>query len=70
MSDEKNITLEEHFSNLEDIITRMENQETSLDDSFNLYKAGLQELKEANEMIDKVEKAMLVLSQDGGLEEF
>ena len=45
MSDEKNITLEEHFSNLEDIITRMENQETSLDDSFNLYKAGLQELR-------------------------
>ena len=70
MSDEKNITLEEHFSNLEDIITRMENQETSLDDSFNLYKSGLQELKEANEMIDKVEKAMLVLSQDGRLEEF
>ena len=63
-------TLEERFVNLEDIVAKMEDQNVSLDESFELYKKGLDEVKHANEMIQGMEKAMLVLNSDGQLEEF
>ncbi len=63
-------TLEERFANLEDIVAKMEDQNVSLDESFELYKKGLDEVKHANEMIQGMEKAMLVLNSDGQLEEF
>ncbi len=63
-------TLEERFANLEDIVAKMEDQNVSLDESFELYKKGLDEIKCANEMIQGMEKAMLVLNSDGQLEEF
>lgn len=70
MSEEKKISLEERFEKLEEIVTKMEDSSVSLDESFELYKSGLDELKEANLALDKMEKAMLVLGQNGQLEEF
>jgi len=70
MSDNNNITLEERFEHIEEIIQEMENGEVSLDKSFNLYKNGLEEIKAANAMLETMEKAMLVLNEDGSLEEF
>ncbi|MEE1078740.1 MAG: exodeoxyribonuclease VII small subunit [Agathobacter sp.] len=64
------IKLENRFEKIEDIIKRMEDAEVSLDQSFELYKEGLEEIKLANEMLDSMEKAMLVLNADGELEEF
>lgn len=69
MSEEK-ITLEERFSNIENILDQMEDGDVSLDQSFELYKKGLGEIKAANEMLDAVEKEMLVLTENGDLEEF
>lgn len=68
MSDEK-ITLEQRFSNIEDILAKMEQKDVSLDMSFELYKQGLTEIKEANHMLDMVEKEMLVLSREGEIED-
>ncbi len=69
---EKNesITLEERFDNIEQILGQMESGEVSLDDSFELYKKGLAEIKAANDSLDRIEKAMLVLNENGELEEF
>lgn len=69
MSDEK-LTLEDRFDNLEKIIEQMEAPNVTLDASFELYKNGVAELKEANELLDNIEKAMLVINTDGELEEF
>ena len=69
MSEEK-ITLEERFGNIEGILEQMESGDISLDQSFELYKKGLGELKAANEMLDGIEKAMLVMNEQGELEEF
>lgn len=41
-----------------------------LDEAFELYKKGLDEVKSANDMVQGMEKAMLVLNSDGQLEEF
>lgn len=58
-------TLEASFEELEQIIGQLENPEVSLDDSFKLYNAGMKLLKFCNDSIDKVEKKILVLSEEG-----
>mgnify|MGYP003253417327 FL=1 len=58
-------TLEASFEELEQIIGQLENPEVSLDDSFKLYNAGMKLLKSCNDSIDKVEKKILVLSEEG-----
>lgn len=70
MSDKNKISLEEHFEKIEEIIGQMEAGDASLDESFELYKTGLEEIKVANAMLDDMEKAMLLLNEDGTLEEF
>ena len=71
MSDNnEKVTLENKFENLEKIINQMEANDVTLDASFELYKSGAQELKEANELLDNIEKAMLVINNAGELEEF
>ena len=67
---EKALTLEERFAHLEQIVARMEDADVSLDEAFELYKKGLDEVKRANDMVQGMEKAMLVLNSDGQLEEF
>ena len=47
----------------------MENSEVSLNDSFELYKKGLTEIKEANQMLDMVEKEMILLSREGEVDD-
>ena len=64
------ISLEERFEHIEEIIGKMETGDVSLDQSFELYKNGLEEIKAANAMLDDMEKAMLILNEDGTLEEF
>ena len=63
-------TLEEAFEELETIISKMNDREVSLDDSFSLYAEGTKLLKYCNEQLDMVEKKMLVLSEEGDLHEF
>ncbi len=70
MSNKDTVTLEERFERIEDIIKKMEAGDASLDMSFELYKNGLEEIKAANAMLDDMEKAMLLLNENGTLEEF
>ena len=58
------LTLEECFSGLEEIIEKMQDTEVSLEDSFALYEQGMKML------IDAVEKKMLKMNEQGELEEF
>ena len=48
----------------------LESREISLEDSFEKYKEGMALLKAAGEKIDTVEKAMLVLNDQGEADEF
>ena len=70
MSSKKCVSLEERFEHIEDIIEKMETGDITLDKSFELYKSGLEEIKAANAMLENIEKAMLVMNEDGSLEEF
>lgn len=68
MSNKKDI--EELFLEIEEIISRMEDKEVSLEQSFSLYESGMKKLKMCNDKIDAVEKKLLILNQQGELEEF
>ena len=46
------LTLEECFSGLEEIIEKMQDTEVSLEDSFALYEQGMKMLKNCNQKID------------------
>ncbi len=69
MSDEKQLTLEEQFAQIEELIEKMESPKVTLDESFALYQQGVLQLKQCNTLLDEVEKKMLVLNAEGGLEE-
>lgn len=58
------------FSELDVLAGRLEDRETSLEDSFRLYKQGMELLKYCNDKLDTVEKKMLQMNEDGSLGEF
>lgn len=62
--------LEEQFQTLEQIVTKMEREEMSLEESFQLYQKGMTLLKKCNDAIDTVEKKVLLLDEDGETHEF
>lgn len=66
---EESLTLEEHFARLEETIGRLEEEDISLEDAFAAYSEGMKLLKNCSEQIDRVEKKVLKLAEDGGLEE-
>lgn len=70
MKSDENKGLEEHFLSIEEILKMMENPDITLEQSFSMYQKGMEELKEANAMLDEIEKAMLVMTEQGELEEF
>ena len=70
MAEQKEQTLEEIFGVMEGLLEALESREISLEDSFEKYKEGMALLKAAGEKIDTVEKAMLVLNDQGEADEF
>lgn len=70
MVENQEITLEEKLARIEEIIHKMEEPEVSLDTSFQLYQAGIEQLKECNQMLDVVEKKMQILNLNGDLSDF
>ena len=70
MAEQKEQTLEEIFKEMEGLLEALESREISLEDSFEKYKEGMELLKAAGEKIDTVEKAMLILNDQGEADEF
>ena len=65
----KEITLEQTFEKLEAVISRLEKEDISLEESFKIYKEGIKLIQNCNDKIDKVEKAVLKLNENGELDE-
>ena len=64
------MTLNEVFAQLDQVMEQMEEEQLSLEDSFVLYNKGMNLLKTCNDKIDTVEKKMLVLDENGEKHEF
>lgn len=67
---DENLSMEQTFAQLDELIEKLESPQISLEQSFQAYEEGMRLLKLCNDSIDRVEKQVLVLSQDGGFHEF
>ena len=63
-------TLEEAFKELDALAQKLEDRETSLEDSFLLYKQCMELVKYCNDKLDTVDKKMLQMNEDGEFSEF
>ena len=61
-------TLEEKFSELEELLEQLEAEDISLEDAFTAYSKVMNVLKQCNEQIDRVEKQVMKLNEEGALE--
>lgn len=62
--------MEEAMKALDEMVQQLESREISLEDSFKVYQEGMELLKYCNSKIDKVEKKMLQMDENGELSEF
>ena len=63
------MTIEENFAKIEETIEKLEAEDVSLEEAVAAYSEGMKLLKACNEQIDKVEKKVLKLAEDGSLTE-
>ena len=68
--EEKEMTLEKTFEQLEEKLQSLESEDITLEDSFKIYKEGMDLLKQCHEKIDYVEKKVLEINEVGELVEF
>ncbi len=68
--EEQELTLEESFARLDELVEKLEDRDVPLEESFQIYKEGMDLLKKCNEKIDLVEKKMRQINEDGQLGEF
>lgn len=68
--EEKKITVEEAFMQIESKIQALDSDEISLEDSFKEYQEGMKLLKYCHEAIEEVEQKVQKIAEDGSLEEF
>jgi exodeoxyribonuclease VII small subunit len=61
------MTLDEHFDALDEILAEMESEKVPFERSFELYKEGVKHVKAANAAIEDIEKKLLILNEDGEL---
>ena len=62
-------TIEETMEELDAIIEKMEDRESTLEESFACFETGMKLVRECSSRIDKVEKQIMVLSEEG-MEEY
>ena len=68
--EEKKENLEQKFQALEEVIEKLEGEDVTLEQSFDLYNKGMTLLKNCTRKIDEVEKKVLVLDENGETHEF
>lgn len=68
--EDREVTLEELFADLDGILADMNDREVSLEDAFSLYEKGMQKIRLCNEKLDLVEKKMMIIAKDGTEEVF
>ena len=57
--------LEDTFNKLEAVLNEMEQGELTLDESFKKYKECMELLNKCNTMLDKVEKLIVIIDDNG-----
>ena len=64
------MTLDEIFNNINDIIEDLEDNDIEIEQAFAKYETGMKLLAQANGQIDVIEKKVQALNSDGETEDF
>ena len=70
MAEKENRSIEEAMEALDQIAKRLESNEITLEESFQIYKEGMELFQYCSRKIDTVEKKMLQMNEDGTVSEF
>ena len=62
----KEKSIDDLFQEIEQIASALEKDEIGLEESFPLYQKGMTLLKTCGEKIDRVEKQLIILDENGG----
>ena len=68
MNNTENVGIEDNFEQLEDIISKMQADRITLEQSFELYNKGLSLVQDCNNQIDKIEKQIKII-EEGNINE-
>ncbi len=63
-------SIEETFGELDILAQKLEDRDTPLEESFRLYRQGMELLTDLSGRLDTVEKKMLQMNEDGTFREF
>ena len=63
-------SIEDTFGELDLLARKLEDKEAPIEESFRLYRQGMELLKDLNGRLDTVEKKMLQMNEDGTFREF
>lgn len=68
MNNTENVGIEYNFEQLEDIISKMQSDRITLEQSFELYNKGLSLVQDCNNQIEKIEKQIKII-EEGNINE-
>lgn len=68
MNNTENVGIEDNFEQLEDIISKMQLDRITLEQSFELYNKGLSLVQDCNNQIEKIEKQIKII-EEGNINE-
>lgn len=66
----EDMKLEDAFMLVQETVEKLEDSQISLEESFRLYEQGMKVLKHCNDCIDQVEKKVMMIQENGSLDEF
>ncbi len=66
----KKMSINDAFASVEETMDKLRSDEISLEESFALYKEGVEILKACAEKIDTVEKKVQKLDEEGNVSDF
>ena len=66
MTDDKEMTIEEAFAALEDILNDLDSDQNGLEETFAKYQKGLEYVKLLKSRIDGIEKKLAILEKENG----
>ena len=67
---EKELKLEEALDRIDALLNQIGDKDVSLEETFRLYQEGMRLLKNCSEQIDRVEKQMIQIDEEGQIHEF
>lgn len=64
------LTIEETFARLDETILQLEGGDVPLEEALEAYEQGMKYIKSCNDAIDRVEKKVMIIRENGEPDEF